>query len=62
MTNYLQINGQDILWQQLWKLYDAKTSLAHRSEGLYMLKKLSREHLQLTSYSRMRVNLAVEVG
>jgi hypothetical protein len=27
-----------------------------------MLKKLSREHLQLTSYSRMRVNLAAEVS
>ena len=35
--------------------------LLKRSDGLFMLKKLSREHLQLTSYSRMRVDLAAEV-
>ena len=57
----MQINGQDILWQQLRKLFESKTAMASRSEGLYMLKKLSKEHLDLTSYSRMRVNLAVEV-
>lgn len=42
-------------------MYDAKVSLSSRSEGLFLLKKLSKEHLDLTSYSRMRVNLAVEV-
>ena len=36
--------------------------MSGRSEGLFLLKKLSKEHLHLTSYSRMRVNLAVEVG
>ena len=36
--------------------------MSSRSEGLFLLKKLSKEHLDLTSYSRMRVNLAVEVG
>jgi hypothetical protein len=51
----------DILWQHLWSLYDSKVSLASRSDGLFMLKKLSKEHLDLTSYSRMRVHLAVEV-
>ena len=54
----IQINGQDILWQQL---YDAKLSLSDRSKGLFMLKKLSKEHLDLASFSRMRVDLAVEV-
>ena len=53
--------GQDILWQQLRWLYDAKLSLSDRSKGLFMLKKLSKEHLDLTSFSRMRVDLAVEV-
>ena len=57
----IQINGQDILWQQLRWLYDAKLSLSDRSKGLFMLKKLSKEHLDLTSFSRMRVDLAVEV-
>ena len=45
----------------LWRLYDSKVSMSTRSEGLFLLKKLSKEHLDLTSYSRMRVNLAVEV-
>ena len=42
-------------------LYDAKISLAEKSQGLYLLKKLSKEHIHLTSYSRMRVDLAAEV-
>ncbi len=50
------------MWQQLWTLYNSKVSLSGRSEGLFLLKKLSKEHLDLTSYSRMRVDLAVEVG
>ena len=43
-------------------LYDAKASLSNRSECHFMLKKLSKEHLGLTSYSRMGVNLAVQVS
>lgn len=57
-----QINGKDILWRHLYTLYEAKMEMSTRSKGLYMLKKLSREHLHLTSYSRMRVDLAVEVS
>ena len=57
----MQINGKDISWQHLRTLYDAKMSLVERSEGLFLLKKLSKEHLDLTSFSRMRVNLAAEV-
>ena len=56
----MQINRKDISWQHLRTLYDAKMSLAERSEGLFLLKKLSKEHLDLTSFSRMRVNLATE--
>ena len=29
--------------------------------GLYLLKKLKLEHVRLTSYSRMRVDLAAQV-
>ena len=58
----LQINGKNILWQHLRSLLDTKIDLSARSEGLYLLKKLSKEHLDLlTSFSRMRVELAVEV-
>lgn len=58
----MQINGKHITWEHLRSLYRAKMSLSERSEGLYLLKKLSKEHLDLTSYSRMRVDLAAEVS
>ena len=58
----LQNKGKSILWEQLRKLYEAKISLSSCSEGLFLLKMLSKEHLDLTSYSRMRVDLAVEVS
>ena len=32
------------------------------SQELYLLKKLSMEYVHLTSYSRMRVNLAAQVN
>ena len=57
-----QINGKRILWKHLRDLYEAKCAVAKRSQGLFLLKKLSREHLELTSYSRMRVDLAAEVS
>ena len=49
-------------WQHLLRLYDAKNALGGKSQGLYLLKKLSMEHVHLTSYSRMRVNLAAQVN
>ena len=53
----MQIRGKNISWQHLRTLYQAK-----RSNGLYLLKKLSKEHIDLSSYSRMRVDLAAEVS
>lgn len=53
----MQIRGKHISWQHLRTLYQAKISMAQRSNGLYLLKKLSKEHIDLTSYSRMRVDL-----
>ena len=35
---------------------------SRQSSGLSLLKKITKEHLQLDSYSRMQVNLAVQVG
>lgn len=49
------------MWHHLRSLLDSKIDLSARSDGLYLLKKLSKEHLDLTSFSRMRVDLAVEV-
>ena len=58
----LQINGQTISWKHVVNLYEAKLATARFSQGLYLLPKLSIEHTQLNSYSRMRVDLAVQVS
>ena len=59
---YLQINGKHISWRHLEELYHAKTALSSRPGGLYLLKKIKLEHLKLTSFSRMRVDLAAQVN
>jgi hypothetical protein len=52
-----QKGGKYILWQHLVDIYD-KT---RNESGLFMGKKLKREHTHLTSFSRMRVDLAAQV-
>lgn len=42
-------------------LYTAKMGVATRSSGLYLLQKLKLDHVQLNSYSRMKVSLAAQV-
>ena len=58
----LQINGQNISWEHLTHLYhhhrgDGKTP----HSGLSVLPKLKLEHVALTSFSKMRVDLAAQV-
>ena len=56
----IQINNKRITWNHLVTLY--KRSQATREPaGLYLLKTLKLEHVQLNSYSRMRVDLAAQV-
>ena len=43
-------------------LYEPKLATARFSQGLYLLPKLTIEHIQLNSYSRMRVDLAAQVS
>lgn len=45
------------MWKHLEDLY-TKTQM---ESGLYIGKKLIREHIHLTFYSRMRVDLAAQV-
>ena len=59
----MQVNGQYISWQHLIDLYhkhhgDGTTPRA----GLSILHKIKMEHVQLTSYSKMRVDLAAQVS
>jgi len=54
----VQNNGGEIKWSHLVELAEKSTSNA----GLYIGNKLTREHLNLTSYSRMNVCLAAQVS
>ena len=45
------------MWSHLDNLYRKSQT----KSGLYIGKKLTRDHIHLTSYSRMRVDLAAEV-
>ena len=55
---FLQNKGKEIKWAHLVELAEKASS----DTGLYISKKLKREHLKLTSYSRMNVRLAVQVN
>ena len=56
-----QCNGREILWDHLEDLYK-KDGVAHRNAaGLRLVPKLKYEHVFLTSYSKMRVDLAAQV-
>jgi hypothetical protein len=59
----MQVNGKSISWQHLVQLYHR-----HRGDGVVpdsglsiLHKKLKYEHVKLTSYSKMRVDLAAQV-
>ena len=54
-------NEMDISWKHLLQLQDALRHCAQQSGGLSIGYKLKREHFHLTSYSKMRVNLAVQI-
>ena len=52
-----QNNGKHILWEHLHYLYHHTQA----ESGLYIGRRLTNEHLHLTSYSKMKVNLAAQV-
>ncbi|KAL5491483.1 hypothetical protein EMCRGX_G016780 [Ephydatia muelleri] len=60
-TRKLKINGQDISWQHLVDLYKAHRGADCATLGLSILPKLKWEHIELNSYSKMRVDLAAQV-
>ena len=55
------MNGQDISWQHLVRLFERHCTMKHAAPGLSILPRLRYEHLHLTSYSKMRVDLAAQV-
>ena len=54
---HLQRNGKYILWNHLKYLSDHTQS----DSGLFIGRRLTYEHLNLTSFSKMKVNLAAQV-
>lgn len=58
LLNY-QCNEKDILWSHIQSLYEADTA---SMSGTRLLPKLQYEHISLTSFSKMHVDLAAQVG
>ena len=57
----LQINGKDISWQHLVKLYEENAGQSTDTLDLVLLHKVKYDHVYLNSYSKMKVNLAAQV-
>ena len=45
----------------MWNLYEKLSQMAVSSHGVSLLPKLKLEHVKLTSFSKMRVDLAAQV-
>lgn len=54
----MQCNGGEISWQHVVDLYYRDTA---KPVGLRQVPKLKYEHIKLTSFSKMRVDLAAQV-
>ena len=57
----MQCNGQNIRWDYIVRLYERNVGAITKTPGLSMVPKLKYEHIKLTSFSKMRVDLAAEV-
>ena len=60
-TWLLQCNGQPIKWEFVQEGYE-KNLGSPSNVGVSLVHKLSLEHINLTSFSKMRVDLAAQVG
>ena len=52
--------GQEISWQHICQLYERNLGSANNC-GVSMVHKLTLEHINLTSFSKMSVDLAAQV-
>ncbi len=62
MVLFMQKNGQYIEWQQVCALVEKQSEMAASSHGISLIPKLKLEHVKLTPFSKMRVDLAVQVS
>lgn len=58
----MQNNTKELSWRHIEKVYEASRALSAASHGLNLIPKVGYEHIHLTSYSKMRVDLAAEVS
>ena len=56
-----QCDGKDLRWKHILDLYYRNTGAVTSTPGLSLLPKLTYEHVMLTSFSKMRVDLAAQV-
>ncbi len=54
-------NGGHISWQHVRDLYAGGSGAVKEAPGLSLVPKLKYEHIFLTSFSKMRVDLAAQV-
>ena len=59
MATYILNNGKHISWKHLENFYESDHG---QGTGLAMVPKLKYEHVHLTSFSKMRVDLAAQVN
>ena len=57
----MQCNGSDIRWKYITNLYLRNTGQVTETPGLSLVLKIKYEHVHLTSFLKMRVDLAAEV-
>ena len=57
----MQWKGSSITWSHVLSLYYSNTGADKAAPGLCLVTKLKREHVYLTSFSKMRVDLASSV-
>ena len=61
MHVFLQCNGREIKWQHIVDLYKRNAGKKTETPGLSIAHKLKYEHIKLTNFSKMRVDLAAQV-
>ena len=58
----IQCNGKELRWRHIVDLYYRNMGAVKSTPGLSLLPKLTYEHIMLTSFSKMRVDLAAQVN
>ena len=62
MSYILKCNGSYIDWSFVVELYKRNLGASTSTPGLSLVPKLKYEHVYLTSFSKMRVDLAAQVN